>query len=246
MKNKIISFMLILTLCLSIVPNYASAEVKISKSKATLKVGKTLNLQVTGTSKNVSWTSTNKSVASVSKKGVVTALSKGSATIISKVNKKQYKCQIIVLDPNVDIIYRTLILDGSSMDDYIEKVKEENPQYIDVKAYDKDHISVTMLESQRLKLIKDFNKKFDDTLTAIIESNNFDGTFTKIKSDKLFTNVKIYTDKEKLNNIAYISIYMGVTYISDNVQAINLIDIDKRQCNITLIDKDTGETISLD
>ena len=68
MKNKfkILSFILIFTLCFTFIPTVnveAASKVKINKTSTTIYVGKTETLKISGTSKTIKWTTSNKSVA---------------------------------------------------------------------------------------------------------------------------------------------------------------------------------------
>ena len=78
-------------------------KVKISKSKITIKEGDKTNLwlivdglQLINDGYSVKWSSSNKKVVSVSKLGRIKGISKGTATISAKFNKKTYKCKVIV------------------------------------------------------------------------------------------------------------------------------------------------------
>lgn len=79
---------------------------KISKSSLTLLKGKTYTLKITGTKKKVAWkTSNKKSVKIVSKtkqKVKIKAVKIGKSTITGKIGKKNYKCKITVVDPQLN------------------------------------------------------------------------------------------------------------------------------------------------
>ncbi|MBE5967488.1 MAG: Ig-like domain-containing protein [Lachnospiraceae bacterium] len=98
--KKLLSIFLVAVLCIGIVPNTASAAVKISKAKATMEVDSTLKLKVNGTSKNATWKTSKKSVATVSKSGTITAKSEGKATITATAGSKKYTCAVTVVDSN--------------------------------------------------------------------------------------------------------------------------------------------------
>lgn len=78
--------------------NYANAatKVKINKKYATLSIGETVKLKITGTKKKVTWKSSNKKIATVTSKGKVKGIKEGMTTITATVDKKKYKCTIIV------------------------------------------------------------------------------------------------------------------------------------------------------
>ena len=106
--KKLLSIFLVAVLCIGIIPNTASAAVKISKAKATMEVDSTLKLKVNGTSKNATWKTSKKSVATVSKTGTITAKSEGKATITATVDGKKYTCDVVVVDSNKAIKEKTL------------------------------------------------------------------------------------------------------------------------------------------
>lgn len=55
--KKLLSIVLIMVLCIGIIPNTASAAVKINKKSITLDVGETATLKISGTKGKVNWTS---------------------------------------------------------------------------------------------------------------------------------------------------------------------------------------------
>ncbi|MGB4658652.1 MAG: Ig-like domain-containing protein [Mobilitalea sp.] len=94
--KRIASLLLIFALCFMVVPNTASAAVKISKQKVTVEIGKTTTLDIKGTSKAAKWSSNNKKIAKVTSAGKVTGVSIGEATITATVSKKKYTCKVTV------------------------------------------------------------------------------------------------------------------------------------------------------
>ncbi|MDF2907143.1 MAG: hypothetical protein K0R34_2464 [Herbinix sp.] len=242
--KKLLSLLLTLTLLFTVLPVQAvDAATKLNKSKLTLDVGDTYKLKLSGVSSNITWSSSNKSVATVSK-GKIEAISGGTAVIIAKHSGKQYKCSVTVKDGKTDVVYATYIFDGSSIEDYVKKYKKENPEFIDVKVYDDDHIVVTMWESKRLSMLKEYTENIDEYLDAFISNENYDGVFTSIEADKLLQNIKVYADGEKYeNSFAGLGLIMATAILSDAAQSISLIDLDDRKYNLSIIDKDTGEIL---
>lgn len=98
--KKLLSTLLIMVMCMGIIPNTASAAVKINKSKATMEVDSTLTLKISGTDNKISWSSNKKSVATVSNKGTVTAIKSGNATITATVGGNKYSCSVKVVNSN--------------------------------------------------------------------------------------------------------------------------------------------------
>jgi hypothetical protein len=97
--KKLISFLLVLAIVLSLVPvTKAQAAVKINKSKATLEVDAALQLKITGSDSAVNWTSSKDTVAKVSSNGAVTAVKAGTATITATVDSKDYACEVYVVN----------------------------------------------------------------------------------------------------------------------------------------------------
>lgn len=102
------TFVLVATLVVSLMPDTAVAATKpkLSKKKVTLtitdkKKSPSVTLKMKGVSKKVAkkakWSTSNKSVATV-KKGKVTAKRAGKATITCKVKSKKYTCKVTVKD----------------------------------------------------------------------------------------------------------------------------------------------------
>ena len=81
----------------------APAEVKLSKTSATVVVGESLKLKAavspSGAKTKLTWSSSNEKVAKVTQKGVVSALKKGSATITAKVASYEKECALTVNPP---------------------------------------------------------------------------------------------------------------------------------------------------
>ncbi len=245
--KKFLSLLLILVLCLLVAApgvSYA-ATVKLTKSKLELRTGDTYTLKLSGASGATKWTSSKKSVVTVSSKGKVKAIKEGKATITATNNKKSYKCSITVKsNKTVDVIYGAYMIDTTSVEGYAANFKEENPDYLDVKVYDEGHIVVTMYESDRLDSLNEFNDNFDAYLSSLIKDESFEGAFTDIKADNLFQNITIYADKDKYeSSFAGLIAVLSFGIISDAVQAMNLIDVDERYCNITIIDNATGDIL---
>lgn len=94
--KRILSVVLVMLLCIGLIPNTASAAVKINKKSITLDVGETTTLKISGTKSKVTWTSNKKAVATVSNSGKVTAKKEGQATITAKVDSKKYTCKVTV------------------------------------------------------------------------------------------------------------------------------------------------------
>lgn len=242
--KKIISLLLVITLLISLAPVHTvNAATKLNKSKLTLNVGDSYKLKLTESSSKVKWSSSDKTVATVSK-GKVEAISGGSAVIKATVGKKQYKCTVTVKDKKIDIIYQAYIFDGSSIEDYAKNYKKENPDIIDVKVYDDEHISVTMWESDRLAELKLINENIDTLINEFITNEDFSGAFIKIEVDELLQNIKVYADREKYeNSFAGLSLVLATAIISDAIQSIALVDPEDRVYNLTIIDNETGEII---
>jgi uncharacterized protein YjdB/cell wall-associated NlpC family hydrolase len=75
---------------------------KLSETSLDLFPAKTAALSVKGGTGSVKWTSSNPSVAKVSPSGVVTSVSCGSAEITAVKNKIKLKCNVMVVDPELE------------------------------------------------------------------------------------------------------------------------------------------------
>ena len=243
MKRVLSIFMSLIIIFIMAAPQTAdAATIKLNKSKAKILVGKSVTLKLTGTKKVPKWISSNKKIATVSTKGIVKGVKKGTANITAAINGKKYTCKVTVNEKTVDVIYRALIFDDTTIEEYTEKYQKDNPDYIDVKVYDKDHIAVTMNNSDRLTMLDTLNKDFDKNINILISDHP--DIFTDIQSDKLLKDVKLYANKEKYEN-SYdgLGTVIAVTTVSDIVQALNLIDPKDRTCSISVIDNKTGTAL---
>ena len=122
-KNQIITFMLALLMCLSLMPtNYveAKAKTKLNKTSITLTVGKSKPIKLKNYTKlnkkkikKVKWSSSNKKVATVKYSGKyrqnakITAKSTGNATVKVKFNGKKYSCKVVVKNTNSSVTTET-------------------------------------------------------------------------------------------------------------------------------------------
>ena len=103
--KKLISLLMILCIAITLItPSYVkAADLKLSKSKATMEVDSTLTLKLGNLSgTKVSWSTSDKTIVSVSSSGVITAKSEGSTTITATYQKKKYTCKVKVVDSNTN------------------------------------------------------------------------------------------------------------------------------------------------
>lgn len=99
MKKSLFAALLCTMLVLLFSTTVSAADIKLNKSKTQLTVGASTTLKMTGSPKKVTWKSSNKSIATVSSSGKVTAKKAGKVVITATVNKKTYKCNITVSNP---------------------------------------------------------------------------------------------------------------------------------------------------
>lgn len=247
--KKITALILILALSITLIrPEtvYGSATVKLNKTKLELHEGETYSLKLKGSTGTVKWSSNKKSVATVSSKGKVKAIKEGQATITATYNNKKYKCTVTVLSgKKTDVILTAFPFSGSTVEDYIESVKTFFPDYLDIKAYDEQHIAVTVYETDRLEANKNINDSLIEYISSLLSDDSTKGVFTGYESDDLFQNIKLYTKKTVYEASPYALLIVSFNFaiISDVVQAVNLIDPAERVCNISVVDNTTGEVL---
>lgn len=246
--KKFLSLLLTLIICLSLsAPGVSyAATIKLNKTKLELHVGESYTLKLPGASKTIKWTSSKKSIATVTSSGKVSAVKEGKSTITATYNKKKYKCTITVKsNKTVDVIFKVYMIDGVSIEEYAENYKKENPVFLDVKVYDKEHVIVTMYEAERIKALNKLSNDYDELISSILSDDSLNGIFTDIDTDKLFQNITIYADKEKYENSPTATLIASFAFstISDTVQAINLVNPDDRIYNISIVDNATGEVL---
>ncbi|MDF2944128.1 MAG: hypothetical protein K0S01_2986 [Herbinix sp.] len=245
--KKLIALVLAFILCLPLVaPGTAyAATIKLNKSKLELYAGNSYTIKLSGVSGSIKWSSSKKTVATVSSKGKVVAIKEGKTTITAVYKEKKYKCDVTVNNnKTVNVVYTAYIFDDATIEEYAKQYKEDNPDCIEVKAYDDEHIVVTMYEVDRVKTIKDFNTNIDTFLTSIVTDDNYKDIFTDVKSDKLLQNIKIYANKDNYeDSYAGFTILLSFGLISEAVQAINLVDVNDRICNIDIYDNENGDIL---
>ena len=247
--KKFISFILILALCIPLISPataFAATTIKLNKTKLELHEGESYTLKLKGASGTVKWSSSKKSVATVSSKGKVKAVKEGKATITATYKNKTYKCAVTVISgKKADIIFTAFLTEDMSLEDYAKTFYGDNLKILNIKEYDDEHIAVTIYETDRLEMVKEIKNNYKDYAISLIADDNLKGIFTDVKTDKLFKNIKLYTDKEVFENTPFASVYAMIYFgfASDIIQAINLIDPEDRICNITIIDNATGEIL---
>jgi hypothetical protein len=243
--KKLLSLLLIAIMCITFAcPTIASAAtVKISKTRLTMNIGKTYTLKITGTKQTVKWTSNKSSVASVSSKGKVTAKAAGTATITATVNKKPYKCQVTVKDPDVEAIFDILDNSGYTMEEYIENVKSENPDFKAVKQYDDTHYIATMKESKRRSLISDFDSMIDGMIKEYLSSPDYSSVFTDVIYNDSMSEITISVVAENYESTSSFNTIMAFRSLSYNYQALKLIDPKDRYLVVDIVDAATRNTL---
>lgn len=179
--KKLLSLLLIITLCLSIIPpSSASAAAKINKSKITLNVGDTYTLKLSGSTGRIKWKSSNADIVSVSSKGKLTAKSTGLVIITATAKTKEYKCIVNIVNKMegsplralVDYLKSYDLLEGeetemaASMIGAIRGVKYKG---VELYEFDTDSdIYKTIIESNKIT-----NKDFDIVMKVDGINNEF-------------------------------------------------------------------------
>jgi hypothetical protein len=241
--TKWISFTLVLAMLISLlIPtggHVQAATIKLNKSTLSINVGKTYTLKLQNASGTIKWTSSDKSVVTVSK-GKIMAKKAGKANVTATYKGKSYKCAVTVKDKTVKVYLQALNFDNS-MEDYINNIKNENPDYLNVKQYNDEYVEITMYNETRLSELKYYTKLFNDSINEVFKEYNQD---IKISSDKLYKNVKVYTDSKAHEFSAdYFSITLGTYIFADYIQAFNMVDVKDREFKITFIDSKTGNIL---
>lgn len=245
--KKLLSLILALILCLSLATPMVSyaATTKLNKSKLSIHVGETYKLKLSGASGTITWASSKVSIAKVSSAGKITALDEGKTVITATCKNKDYSCAVTVeSNETVDVICTAYIFDDTTIEQYAKDYVKDEPGCLKAEPYDKNHITVTMYESDRLKKIKEFEKEFGSNVSSLIESEDYKGVFTDIKSDKLFTEITIYANGKKFDVLEDgFSIALLTGLISDSLQTLYLIAPEDRKCNLTILDNVTGKVL---
>ena len=245
--KRVLSILLAIFLCINLTApsNAYAATTKINKSKLVLRTGDTYSLKLNGVSGDIQWSSSKDTIATVTTAGKVKAVKPGKSTIEAVYQGKTYQCAVTVKSSKtVDVVYTAYIFDDSTIKQYAKQYKKENPDVLDVKVYDDEHITVTMYETDRLDALKEYNDSFDELLQSIITDDTYEGIFTDIEADNLLTNVKLYANKDKYDgSLAELGIVLTFGIVGEAVQAMNLIDVKDRACTISIIDNVTGETL---
>lgn len=245
--SKWLSLALVLTLLISLISpiggRVQAATVKLNRTAINIDIGKTYTLKLQNASGTIKWSTTDKSIVTVLN-GKVTAKKAGKANITALYKGKTYKCAVTVngkTEKTVKVYYRAAIFDDSSIEDYAKQVQKSNPDYISVKAYNDEYIEVTMYNSKRLSDLKLMTDELLSDPESLITEY---ATFTKIETDKLLKKVVLYANQETSDgSLDYANVTLMLIVISDYIQALNLVDIEDRGCNIKILDNKTGEVL---
>lgn len=99
--KKLITLILVCLLAMAsiTVTSFATNDIKINKTSATLLIGSKDKLKIKGTDAQVKWKSKNNKIATVSKNGKVTGKSVGVTKIVAKVSGVKNECVVTVNSP---------------------------------------------------------------------------------------------------------------------------------------------------
>lgn len=171
--KKILSLLLIITLCLTIIPpSAANGAVKINKSKLTLDVGDTYTLKLSGSTKTIKWASNDADIAKVSAKGKVTAKSVGIVIITATVKTKEYYCVVNVVNTEegsplselVDYLKSFDLLEGEETEmaaSMIGAIRGVRYKVVELYEYDiNSDVYKAIVKSNKITL-KDFDIEFE-------------------------------------------------------------------------------------
>lgn len=152
------------------------------------------------------------------------------------------------IDSEVDIIYPIFNFGDKSDEEFVESVKEENTDAIDVRIYEenKDYYVVTMLESKRQEKLALIAAEFGNSLSDMMYTDEYNHAIVRIDYDDTFENITLYADKdlynEKKESIEFaMSLQLGLT--CQMIQALSLIGIDDRSIHISVIDNKTDDIL---
>lgn len=149
-------------------------------------------------------------------------------------------------EETVDIVFTYYSFDDSVVTDgYLQSVLGANPDYINAVKYDDKHYVVTMPESKRKEVVDNINTKIKPELEEALATDQLAGIFTKIETDGLMREVKLYADKSKYDalGLSVLAAPVLVAMVADTVQAYNLIGVEERSCDLSIYDADTGDLI---
>ncbi len=149
-------------------------------------------------------------------------------------------------EETVDIVFTYYSFDDSAVTDgYLQNVLGANPDYINAVKYDDKHYVVTMPESKRKEVVDNINAKIKPELEEALATDQLAGIFTKIETDDLMREVRLYADKAKYDalGLSVLAAPVLVAMVADTVQAYNLIGVEERKCDLSIYDAETGDLI---
>ncbi len=241
--KKLLSILLTLILCISIMTpsvTYA-ATIKLNKSKLELNLGDTYTLKLKGSSGTVKWSSSDKSIATVSKKGKVSAIAIGKTTVTATINKKKYKCSVTVSEKVAKVVLPYFNYDDAPIEEYIDDFKEEYPDYLAVEKYNEEYIIVTMKESDRQAMLKECEDAIDEMITEFYSDSS--EMFTDISYDDSFSNIMVYVNADEYDSFSGSMLAYIFYFLSDYYQALQLIEVDDRTFSVQFINNETSDVL---
>ena len=153
----------------------------------------------------------------------------------------------VFLDKDVELIMTMYNFDESTVEEYIEKLKTENPEKV-YGIYDDSHYTITIKESERKKVLEEMSngKYINDAFKEFFSDEQYNGAFLEMEYEELFQNVTFYVDKEAFDNaglMVTLGPLMSGGMFADIVQTYNLIKPEDRTCTVRMIDNETNEVI---
>lgn len=147
----------------------------------------------------------------------------------------------------VEIILVMIAFGDTSIDDYIEQLKSDNPEK-QYSVYNDEYYIQTITESERKSFLENMENEYvvDESFKDLFSNESYGEAFISMEYDDSFQHFKFYVDKEKFETnelTCTIGATISATAISDSYQAYNLIMPENRVIKISFIDNTTGETI---
>ena len=187
-----------------------AAKVKLDKSETIIEKGKTVTLNATVTpstllDKSVTWKSSNKKVATVTEDGELKGIKAGTATITctSKVSGTKATCKVTIIDGNVSLDKKEVILEKGSTVTLKATVYPETLEDKSVTWTSSDKSIATVTTKGKVKGVKAGTATITCTsnatgLSATCKVTVINGTVTLNKTEAIIEKGKTTTLKATL------------------------------------------------
>ena len=154
---------------------------------------------------------------------------------------------ISLFDKDVEVVLSMYSFDDTTVEDYIAKLQQENPDQV-YAVYDDSHYTQTIKESERKAILEAVSGEeyVTEAFQDIFSDEQYGGAFVSMEYDDLFQHITFYADKTAYESAGFAAIFGPILIggmFGDFVQAYSLVPVEERFVVIQIIDNQTGDVL---